>query len=94
MCFGNVIYLLSEDYNTLEEISSRCGMKIENNQEVPQVSISELKTLKNFEAIVFQTRMLPLKTKLLPDYKIDWGYETELESIPKRQPVEIHTYEL
>lgn len=94
MCFGNVIYLLSEDYNTLEEISSRCGMKIENNKEVPQVSISELKTLKNFEAIVFQTRMLPLKTKLLPDYKIDWGYEAELESIPKRQPVEIHTYEL
>ena len=91
MCFGNIIYLLSEDIYTLEEISSRCGTTKENE---PLISISELKTLKPFEAIVLSTRMLPLKTKLLPNYQIDWGYKEEKEELPTRKPVEIHIYEL
>ena len=93
MCFGNTVYLLSEDSYTLEEISSRCGMKYQNKEEVPLISISELKTLKQFEAIVLTTRMLPLKTVLLPDYQIDWGYKTENETIPTREQNKIQVYE-
>ena len=93
MCFGNIIYLLTEDIYTLEEIASRCGTHIVDNQETPLVSLSELKTLKQFEAIVLTTRMLPLKTKLLPDYKMDWQYETIKEEIPTRNQEEIHIYE-
>ncbi len=93
MCFGNTIYLLSEDSYTLEEISSRCGMKYQNKEEVPLISISELKTLNPFEAIVLTTRMLPLKTKLLPDYQMDWGYKTKEETIPTREFNKIQIYE-
>ena len=32
----------------------------------------ELKLLNNFEAIILIPRVYPIKTKLLPDYKIDW----------------------
>ena len=93
MCFGNTIYLLSEDVYTLEEISSRCGMKIVDKEEVPLISITELKTLKSFEAIVLTTRMLPFRTNLLPDYKIDWGFVSEKEEIPTREQTEIQIYE-
>ena len=59
----------------------------------PLISMAELKTLKVFEAIVLTTRMLPLKTKLLPDYKINWGYEIEQADIPERKNEEVHIYE-
>lgn len=93
MCFGNIIYLLSEDKYTLEEISERCGTHIVNDREEPLISMAELKTLKVFEAIVLTTRMLPLKTKLLPDYKINWGYEIEKADIPERKNEEVQIYE-
>ena len=93
MCFGNTIYLLSEDTYTLEEISNRCGTHMVNGKEEPLISLTELKTLKVFEAIILTTRMLPLKTKLLPDYKINWGFEFEKSSIPERDNEEIHIYE-
>ncbi|MBQ6135232.1 MAG: type IV secretory system conjugative DNA transfer family protein [Bacilli bacterium] len=93
MCFGNLIYLLSEDTYTLEEISKSCGMITENNKEYPLMPISELKTMKSFEAIVFMTRMLPFKTTLLPNYKIDWGYEEEEESLSEREKNTLHIYQ-
>ena len=68
-------------------------MKYQNKEEVPLISISELKTLNPFEAIVLTTRMLPLKTKLLPDYQIDWGYKVEEETIPTREFNKIQIYE-
>ena len=85
MCFSNTIYLLSEDIYTLEEISSRCGTKLINGKEEPLISVSELKTLECFEAIVLMPRMLPFRTKLLPDYKIDWEYSTILAELTLRK---------
>lgn len=92
MCFGNIIYLLSEDIYTLEEISKNCGIITENNKEISLMPISELKTMKVFEAIVLMSRMMPFQTKLLPNYKIDWGYTEEEESIEKRNQSTIHIY--
>jgi len=37
--------------------------------------------------------MLPLRTKLMPDYNINWGYEIEPAEIPQRKKEEIHIYE-
>ena len=93
MCFNNTIYLLSEDIYTLEEISSRCGTRIVDGKEEPLISVSELKTFDYFEAIVLMPRMMPFRTKLLPDYKIDWGYKDELTEIQERKLEKINIYE-
>lgn len=86
LCFGNILYLLSNDIYSLEEISKACG-EVSNN--IPLITVEELKTMKHFEAIVLMTRMYPYRTKLTPNYKLDWGYETEEIEIPKRNTVEI-----
>lgn len=66
--FGNIIYLLASDIETLEEVSRMCG-NIGNN---PIITPEELKLLNYFEAIILIPRVLPIKTKLLPDYQIKW----------------------
>ena len=89
MCFATIVYLLSEDIYTLEEIQKYCGNIEENGKLKPLISIEELKILKQFEAIVLMTRMLPFKTKLIPNYKIDWGYSEGNAKIPERETVTI-----
>ena len=87
-CFANIIYLLSEDIPTLEEISKYCG---ENNNK-PLVSVEELKSLDYFETVINMVRMMPIKTKLLPDYEINWGYDEQTIELPKRKEQEIKLY--
>ena len=65
--FSNIVYLLSQDIGTLEEMSRLCG---ESSPNVPLVSIEDLKTLKPFEAIILTIRMMPFKTKMLPYFEI------------------------
>ena len=89
MCFGNLIYLLSKDIYTLEEISRYCGEEKENK---PLISKEELQTLEPFEAVIIMTRMMPFKTKLMADYKIDWGYTNEKVELPQRKINEIKKF--
>lgn len=60
---GNIIYLLSIETSTLEEISKLCGNLITKE---------ELRNLKQFEAIILMPRINPIRTKLLPYHKINW----------------------
>lgn len=93
-CFPILIYLLSSDIYTLEEISKMCG-NCENNKQVrPLITIEELKVMKTFEAIVLIPRMMPYKTKLLPDYKINWNLEKKELSLPIRKENKINIYNL
>ena len=64
--FARIIYLFANDEFTLEYISNMCGNK-NNNEKL--ISSTELKLLKQFEAIVLKNRHLPFKTKLLPFYQ-------------------------
>lgn len=89
MCFGNLIYLLSKDIYTLEEISKYCGEEKENK---PLISKEELQTLEPFEAVIIMTRMMPFKTKLMADYKINWEYTNEKAEIPQRKINEIKIF--
>ena len=89
-CFGNIVYLLSEDINTLEEIAKYGGFAKEGRL----ISVEELKTLSPFEAIIFMIRMMPIKTNLLPDYKIDWGYKENTEEMPKRLENDIKVFNI
>ena len=67
LCFTNIVYLLSQDFETLEEISKLCGNK---DKYTPLISISELKTIKQFEAIIITARLMPFKTNLIPYFQI------------------------
>ncbi len=86
LCFGNIIYLLSNDISTLEEISDYCGNTLNNK---PLITVEELKLLEPFEAIILMPRRMPFRTKLLPDYKINWGYTNKKVEVPKRKENEI-----
>lgn len=70
LCFANIVYLLSQDIETLEEISNLCGKTCEDGIVKPLISVEELKTLRMFEAIVLTIRMMPFRTKLLPYYEM------------------------
>lgn len=89
MCFGNLIYLLSDDIYTLEEISKYCGTK--DNGE-PLVSIEDLKTIETFEGLVLMPRTMPFKAKFLPDFKIDYGFEDINSEIPLREEKEVKIF--
>ena len=92
MCFGNIIYLLSDDIYTLEDLSKQCGMQEVNGKLVPLVTVEDLKSLDYFEAIILATRMLPFKTKLLPDYLIHWGYTDTKVELPIRDAKDISVF--
>ena len=62
MCFENTIYLLSQDNNTLEEISYKCGNK-DNN--IPLITPFELLRLNRDEAIVLMSRVYPIRIELI-----------------------------
>lgn len=96
-CFPNIIYLLSNDDYTLQEISKLCGNTLDEktNKIVPLISKEQLKTLKPFDAIILKVRLMPIKTTLLPDYKINWSLENKInETFPKRTINEIKIFNL
>lgn len=89
LCFGNIIYLLSDDIYTLDEISKLCG----NTEDgTPLITIEDLKTLKMFESIVLMKRVMPIKTKLIPDYKINYNLDLKKCSMEKRKENTCNVY--
>lgn len=85
MCFSSIIYLYSNDLYTLEEISKLCGnVKNEKGEIEPLVTKEELRVIKSLKAIVIMNRTMPLKTELVPNWKINWGYEMIKNEIPEK----------
>lgn len=86
LCFSNIIYLYSNDNSTLKFIADLCGNTKNKDGEIePLVTMESLKVINPFEAIIIKTRLMPIKTKLIPSYKIDWGYELGSAELPKRK---------
>ena len=94
MLFENIIYLLANDRETLETISNLCGKTQTDNGIEPLISVEELKLLNMFEAIVIMPRINPVRTKLLPNYKISWGFSDEPVEMKKITKKEISVYEI
>jgi len=94
MVFGNIIYLLSNDIETLEDISKLCGNKQDGKEVVPLITIEDLKLLDNFEAVILVPRINPIKSKLLPDYKIDWKFSDEKVVLKELENKEIKTFSI
>lgn len=96
---NNLVYLLTTELAALEEISKLCGEKKSKKDDktasTPLITVSELQLMKENEAIVIKTRTRPFKTKLKPNWKIDWGtakYSADEFVTRIKQP--IHTFDL
>ena len=94
MSFGNIIYLMSTDIETLKEISKMCGDQQTSNGIEPLVTTKDLQLLNPFEAIILIPRINPIKSKLLPDFKIDWKFSNELVPLKEIECKEIKTFDL
>lgn len=78
---GNFVYIMSTELAALEEISKLLGdqkpAKAEKDKPAPPIrplfTVSDLQALKEGEVIINRFRSMPFKTKLVYDYKIDWG---------------------
>ena len=92
--FGNIIYLLANDTETLENISKLCGTQQTERGSEPLISVEDLKLLNSFEAVILIPRIYPIKTKLLPDYKIDWKFSDEKVAIKERKSEEIKIFNI
>ena len=78
---NNMLYLLTTELAALKEISELCGEKRvkvgkgdkEHEEARPLATVSDLQKMKMFEAIVKRVRLDSYKTKLKPNFSIDWG---------------------
>ncbi len=95
---GNIFYLISSELGALEEISKMCGevksKEKDKTASTPLVTVSDLQRLKEGNIIVLRTRMMPFKTKVIYDYKIDWGYKREPAEYPHREKAPISLFDL
>ena len=95
---GNIIYLISSELSALEEISKMCGevksKEKDKTASTPLVTVSDLQRLKQWETIILRTRMMPFKTRLTPNYKMDWGEQFPKGSYPSREKQSITIFDL
>ena len=98
---GNTIYLISTELKALEEISKMCGevksKKDDKSVSTPLITISDLQKMKMFEVIVRRLRMPPFKTKLTPDFKMNWGRtypKVDIFNAPERVRRPLQTFDV
>ena len=98
---GNLVYLMSTELKALEEISKMCGevksKKDDKTVSTPLVTISDLQKLSQFEIIIRRVRLAPFKTKLTPNYKMNWGIkypQISINDVPERPKQEVKTFDV
>ncbi|MCI8467089.1 MAG: type IV secretory system conjugative DNA transfer family protein [Bacilli bacterium] len=95
---GNLVYLISTEMAALEEISKMCGEVKSKDKDktasTPLVTVTDLQKMRLFEVIIKRLRMNPFKTKLEPDFKMDWGIKREMAELPLREMKEIALFDL
>ena len=94
MVFGNIVYLLANDTETLEDISKLCGNQQTEKGIEPLITVEDLKLLNNFEAVILIPRINPIKSKLLPDYQIDWKFSDEKVALKEIKNKEVKTFNI
>ena len=98
---GNFVYIMSTELAALEEISKLLGdKKPESKKDKPSepirplFSVSDLQALKENEVVFNRFRSMPFKTKLTPNWKIDWGKKYELMGYTKRENRAVKVFDL
>ena len=94
----NITYLISSELQALEELSKLCGEKKSKEKDktasTPLVTVSDLQRLQQYETITLRLRTMPFKTKLVPNYKMDWGKKYEKATYPERTKKEIQLFDI
>lgn len=95
---GNIVYLISTELSALEEISKMCGevksKEKEKTSSTPLVTVSDLQRLSQWETIILRLRTMPFKTKLTPNYQMNWGHNFPKASYPERVKTQVKTFDL
>ena len=95
---GNIIYLITTELKALEEISKMCGevksKKDDKTASTPLVTVSDLQRMKQYETVILRMRKQPFKTKLTPNYKLDWGTKYPEAKYPTRQKRPVKTFDI
>lgn len=96
---GNFIFLITTELAALEEVSKLCGdIKppkakdgVPKDPIRPLITVSDLQNMKKFEVLINRFRNLPFKTKLTPDFKIDWNINKDAAQYENREikPVDV-----
>ena len=95
---GNIVYLITTELKALEEISKMCGdvksKKDDKTDSTPLVTVSDLQRMKQYEVIILRMRKQPFKTKVVPNYKLDWGEKYPIAKYPTRKKQEVHMFDI
>ncbi len=94
----NIMYLISNELQALEELSKLCGEKKSKEKDktasTPLVTVSDLQRLQQFETISLRLRTMPFKTKLVPNFKMNWGKKYEKATYPTRAKHEVQLFDI
>ena len=100
---NNMLYLLTTELAALKEISELCGDKMvkvgkgdkEHEEARPLATVADLQRMKQFEAIVKRIRLNPYKTRLKPNFEIDWGIpKLDADPFVERQKKSVKVFDL
>ena len=99
---GNIVYLISSELSALEEISKMCGevksKEKDKTASTPLVTVSDLQRLPQWSLILVRTRMMPFKTVMTPEWKMDknnlWDKKYEKATYPDRQKEQVKLFDL
>ena len=94
----NITYLFSSELQALEEISKMCGevksKEKDKTASTPLVTVSDLQRLSQYEVISLRLRTMPFKTKLVPNFKMNWGRVYETATYPQRDKREVKLFDI
>ncbi len=100
---NNMLYLLTTELAALKEISELCGDKMvkvgkgdkEREETRPLATVADLQRMKQFEAVVKRIRLNPYKTRLKPNFEIDWGIQKgDADPFVERQKRPIQVFDI
>ncbi len=95
---GNLVYLMSTELSALEEISKLCGevkaKEKDKSATRPLISVTDLQKMKKFEVLLIRQRGNPFKTKLVPDFQMNWGKVYPKSEYPTRQKNTVELFDV
>lgn len=99
---GNIVYLISSELAALEELSKMCGEEKSKEKDktasTPLITVSDLQRLPQWSMVVLRIRMMPFKTKLTPNWKLEkenaWGKTYGKAEYPIREKEPIHLFDI
>lgn len=94
----NITYLISSELQALEELSKLCGevksKEKDKTASTPLVTVSDLQRLQQYETISLRLRKMPFKTKLVPNWKMDWGKKYPKAPYPTREKRQVELFDI